>query len=41
VRFINRVRNINSAAAEVNPHEGHWSAMRSEPQSRQRVIRLW
>jgi hypothetical protein len=32
-------RNINSAAAVVKPHEGHWSVVRSEPQSRHRVMK--
>jgi len=40
VRFSKRLRNMTSAAADVSPQEGHWSAIRSEPQSRQRVIAL-
>src|SRR6266852_6273950 len=35
---MSRRRNINSAAAVVKPHEGHWSMVRSEPQSRHRVM---
>src|SRR4029077_5855960 len=40
VRLSKRRRNMTSAAAEVRPQEGHWSATLSEPQSRQRVIAL-
>src|SRR5437660_8654157 len=38
VRSIRRLRSRTSAAAEVKPHAEHWSAERSAPQSRQRVI---
>src|SRR5713226_6272153 len=35
---MSRWRNVSSAAAVVSPHEGHWSVVRSEPQSRHRVM---
>ena len=38
MRRSKRRRNITSAAADVSPHEGHWSVIRSAPQSRQCVI---
>src|SRR5271170_7336864 len=38
VRLTSRRRKTSSAAALVKPHAGHWSLIRSAPQSKHRVI---